>query len=156
MATMLVVAEQQSQIHQLQQALNKHTLTMTRSVQHALDLLRERNFDAIVAVTHLQNSDVFELLSQAKADAHLSSTPIILYCAEPSERALALHDTVKAAAVALGAQGYITMRAFDAKLLREQVEICMNQTDKPANTLRADEQNIRLPAGTQQQLKFHS
>lgn len=127
MASMLLVGYSEKQTDQLRGALHEHRVTVARTPRESIRLMHNHSYDAVISAVQQSNDDLFDFLRTVKSDITLSSIPLILLCAEPTERSSALHKTVKAAARVLGVTHYISMPSFNAEELREKIEHCIQE-----------------------------
>ena len=75
----------------------------------ALQVLRQRRFDVVLADLHMPGMDGFELLKAIKADAALEHLPVLVMASEPRK-----DDLVRSACA--GAAGFI-VKPFDRSTL---------------------------------------
>lgn len=79
-----------------------------------LEKLRNGNFEFVVSDWNMPNLDGLEMLKQIRADANLSSLPVLMVTAE------AKRDQIIEAAQA-GVNGYV-VKPFTAQVLKEKIE----------------------------------
>jgi len=81
--------------------------------QMGLDKIRNGNFDLIVSDWNMPNMDGLTMLQQIRADANLSTLPVLMVTAEAKK------ENIVAAAKA-GASGYV-VKPFTAAVLEEKL-----------------------------------
>uniref|UniRef100_A0A914YE08 Response regulatory domain-containing protein n=4 Tax=cellular organisms TaxID=131567 RepID=A0A914YE08_9BILA len=81
--------------------------------QMGLEKLRNGNFEFVVSDWNMPNLDGLEMLKQIRADANLSSLPVLMVTAEAKK------ENIIAAAQA-GANGYV-VKPFTAATLEEKL-----------------------------------
>ncbi len=100
-----------------------HVVTMVETFHHAMEILRNKDFDLIVSDVHLQNGgSVFDFLRWVKGDPHTRPVPFVCFSAEPKEVSRYLFDGVRTAARALGAARYVSMPEFDGPDFLHEIE----------------------------------
>ena len=82
--------------------------------QMGLEKLRNGNFEFVVSDWNMPNLDGLEMLKQIRADANLSSLPVLMVTAE------AKREQIIEAAQA-GVNGYV-VKPFTARALKEKIE----------------------------------
>lgn len=105
-----------------------HVAFKASNFQDAMEILRRRDVDLIIADVHLQNGgSIFDFLRCVKGDPHMRAVPFVCFSAEPMEVPKYLSDGVRTAARALGAARYITMEKFDKASFRAEIEWLLPQ-----------------------------
>jgi CheY-like chemotaxis protein len=129
-AKILVTMEHEDQRKLLGDCLEHlgHNVTKVDTFSHAMEFLRNADFDLILSDVHLQNGgSVFDFLRWVKGDPHMQAIPFVCFSAEPAEIGKYLRDGVRTAARSLGAARYITMEHFNAQLFLQEIEWLLPQ-----------------------------
>lgn len=129
-ATILALLEHPKTMNPIAQELEHfgHVVLKADNFHDAMEILRHRDVNLIIADVHLQNGgSVFDFLRWVKGDPHLRKVPFVCYSTEPVEVPKYLSDGVRTAARALGAARYITMEQFDKAQFRAEIEWLLPQ-----------------------------
>jgi len=100
-----------------------HEVFPASNFHDAMEILRHRDADLIIADVHLQNGgSVFDFMRWVKGDPHMKAIPFVCFSSEPVEVPKYLADGVRMAARAMGAVKYMTMEKFDPIQFRNEIE----------------------------------
>lgn len=105
-----------------------HDVYKADKFQNAMEILRQREVDLIIADVHLQNGgSIFDFLRWVKGDPHMRAVPFICFSTEPEEVPKYLRDGVRTAARALGAAKYMSMEQFDRSAFIAEIDWLLPQ-----------------------------
>jgi len=132
MANILVVQDVEENIVDIKLSLEPgHQLLIAHSVENAQTLLKAATFDLIICGVHLKNGTVFDLLKFVKDDPERRTIPFVFFCTSTQDIAKYVSETVRNTAMLLGADKYITVEVFDAKLFRAEIESLIPGSAEP-------------------------
>jgi len=127
MGRILVLQEMHENVVYLRESLEPagHELVIVNTIHSALTQLCQEEFDMIICAVFLENESVFDFLKSCKQDINYRKIPFVFYCCKTSEFARSVRDGLQIAARTLGAERYVIMEAFDALVLKTQIEECL-------------------------------
>ncbi len=117
----LVLQEKPENIANIELSLPDCDLVHVGTVDEALDRLSSE-VDLIVSAVHLEHDgSVFDFLKLAKENPETSHIPFVFYCSQSSRFARSVRDGLQIAAMAIGADKYVTMETFNSMELRDEL-----------------------------------
>jgi len=108
----------------------------------ALPMLKKGGFDFLISDWNMPGMTGIELLRAVRADAKLSSLPVLLITAEQKREQIIM-------AAEAGVNGYI-VKPFPAGVLKEKIDRIFERLDKQAAAKAAPRQQQRPPQQQQQ------
>lgn len=121
-AHILLLQEKPQNIINVKQALPECQFDCVSSIEEAIELVRQKDYDLIISAVHLEHDgSVFDFLKGVKGDPNTSTIPFVFYCSQTSTFARSVRDGLQIAAKALGAEKYITMEKFEVHELRYEL-----------------------------------
>lgn len=123
----ILVAQERSCIHVLEDALAGYELLLTTKLQEAERLLIENGIDLIVVGIHFDDSRAMELVKTARDSSSHKKTPIIVVRYWPSEHAQILRQTMEIMKSVRAVSAYIEADAEERPFM-ERVREAVDHT----------------------------
>lgn len=141
MANILVVQDEEQNSVDIKSSLDpdRHQILIAKSVDGAKTLLTAASFDLLICGAHLNSGTVFDLLKFVKSDPDRRTISFVCLCTRPTSMAKSIDETVRATAMLLGADKYITQEVFDAEQFRTEIESLLLERTSASSLLQPKE-----------------
>ena len=132
-------------ITQLKNACKKvgYTVVASTTIQEAWEFLNGKNHvDVIVCAAHLEEESMFKFLKDVRDNDIHQKAAFLILSLEPGIIGAKLDRSTARAGMALGANGYLIMPAFDAAELIAQIQNLQPDTPMLQQSATAEEKRL--------------
>jgi CheY-like chemotaxis protein len=145
----VLIADNPEDAVSLTRILSGHQLVVVHTMEAASVRLHAQTFDLIVIGLHFDDSQMFELIREAKTIPANAGKPIICFCSRNTKMARIMHESLVVTTSVLGAWMYLNEHAYnvyqnpDAEL-RRVIDRCLtDEARKEIQLQRVDVQKQR-------------
>jgi DNA-binding response OmpR family regulator len=133
----------------LKRILKGHELVVVHTMEAASASLQRHHFDLLVVGLQFDDSQMFELIREAKKSSKNFTKPIICFCSRDTEMARLMHESLELTIRTLGAWMYLSEHTYnvyqnpDAELRRIMDRCLTEESRKEIHQERLDIQKQR-------------